>query len=353
MVLAAAVAATFLASGAPLRAADLRILWVQDARGSTRDDTAVNFAEMLEEQMGISSEVFFVGVQPGRVDQLLVAVQRHSFLGVDLVLGLTQSQIRVLEDFKALREISLSQIGFGEFQALALPASGSASGSLRQSQDPGRALGIPIELSLPVVCYDREQLGHLADYSPSILEISYGKVAGRVAMSDPRFDTVGRAVLLSSFMDAGGISGGWELVQQLDSFVDRYAATHWASCEAVAKGSADLGFTQLASAEVIANRWPRLGIQALRDGLFVPVYFAAAMQEPAAEEWVIEKVLNWLAHDYLSREFDALRSVAERENLDYSVETVMKLSSALDYFPTADLVNEWSARYDFKSERRE
>jgi hypothetical protein len=302
---------------------EVRILWpTTQLEGEAQ--VIETMGRRIREETGIQIIFEVVEVRPGRQDELIRAVERARYSGVELVFGLTRSQVLWLEGegLSAVRETHLGKNRYRSLQVL----------SSRYSSSDPRVLGVPISLSLPIICVRRDSPLAEFDQGLAISTIAFKGVARRISIPDPRIDTVGLSVLLSSFLEGEGTSGGWEIFSALDRNVKFYPPNFVEACEAVAEQQADLGFTMLGIEEFARKKWPQIKLLALDRAIPVPVYFASRVDngsEPASVPAL--QVLRWLSDsglDYAARE---LENSAPRDFRLNTRETLYH-ASQLNYF---------------------
>ncbi len=176
-----------LAAGHGVRAQEgVRILWLRDL------DRAEETVAELQESTGIPIEILFYGLRTGSAEEVIIAVKRAITRDkVDLIFGLTLFDVEVLAGNRMLGAIPLRQTGVRRSRALYV------TGSLRDPDgDPDIVRAVPLTLSAPMLCYDRERVGYLEDIRPSVIELAYGKLSQSLAVPDPRYDGRACSVLI-------------------------------------------------------------------------------------------------------------------------------------------------------------
>ncbi|HSF96610.1 MAG TPA: hypothetical protein VLA52_16410 [Thermohalobaculum sp.] len=325
----------------------VRVLWLLRSSAGA-EETAI----ALQNEAGVPVDISFADVRAGSPEDIIIAAKRAiAFDEADLIFGLSLFDIEVLGGNQMLRQIPLKSLGTERSRSLFVTESlrGVARGSERDAES---ALALPLSLSAPMLCFDRDRTGFLGDFRPGIVELAYGKISQRLAFPDPRYDSAGRSALVSIFSASGGVNEGWYLFEELDRSIKQYSPNAYRACLDVVDGQAEVGFSSLVVADLLEGKAPRLGFQILDQAALVPVSFAAALDNgrPELSDTATE-VLRWLLGVGLDRQLDALQRQLESRGMRYDVWQMAKPQGAMEYLPGEQLVNEWSARYDYKSGR--
>lgn len=345
------LAATILAlAAAGARSAEpVRILWIQYL-GAAPEAPGAGLPGEIAEATGLEVRLEVIREVPPMGGEALFLAEKAAYGGFDLVFGLTLADVDPLARNGLIGEVPLKALGPPRSRALYV-SDPVRETPTRRAYDPDNVLAVPLEVSAPLVCYDREAAGHVEKFETSVELLAYGKLSQRLAMPDPRRDPVGRAVLLSAFAAAGGVREGWSLVEQLDRVVELYTPGAFEACRAVEEGRAEIGFTSLHFAELV-RREPRLGLRPLAGGALVPIHFAAALSRKGAPPGdAAARVLRWVVEHHVGRQLDLIARRLAREGLDSDIHARAAPEGVYEYLPVEDLVGEWSARYDFRAQQ--
>jgi hypothetical protein len=297
--------------------------------------------------------------QDGRVQVLIREVRQVSelFLVVrdalerdraDLIFGLTLSQVQLLATQSLLQPIAGREIETKFSRYLYVSPSAKANSRLFSSD---QIIAAPINVTFAAVCYDKRnvQVARMMERQKlSIEDIATGRDIARVAFPDPRFDPVGRAVLLSAFLNLN-VHSGWSLIEALDAKVDSYARSYSPSCSEVDSESkekrVDVAFTTVDTAAELRLRNPLLGSALLSDAIPVSDLFAAVLRNrPSIDSSVdvaVTRVFAQLTGTLLERQKVALLP-------NFSLDWLYGFERGVAY-RTGQTVDEWAARYDNKS----
>jgi len=218
LLLAATVLA--LAAGGARAAEPVRILWIQYL-GAGPEAPGRGLPAEIAEATGLEVRLEVLRDVPPMGGEALFIAEKAAYGGFDLVFGLTLEDVDLLAQSGLIGEVPLERLGPRLSRALYVSDPVRVTPT-RRPYDPDSVLGVPLEVSAPLICYDREAAGHVEKFETSIELLAYGKLSRRLAMPDPRRDAVGRAALLSAFDAAGGVREGWSLVEQLDRAVEVY-----------------------------------------------------------------------------------------------------------------------------------
>ena len=316
----------------------LTVLWLKDSSSLNDDDRYL--IERITDETGVQIDVKVIfSPAPGWDDYGLFQAVKEAWSGnAGLIFGLSKQQVLFLgREIRTLREWSSSQ---ADISSLAVHADHAKS-----FEQSAGVWGVPIEVSLPIVCVQAGSFLHKEYDSVQMESMAYGfgNEYQRISVSDPRSDSVGFTVLLTAFLEGKGTRGGWEITDSIDRFVESYPSSHQQTCEAVANGHADIGITMLANQDSLKSKYSTIEFMALDRAMYVPVKFASPLVTDSESE--ADVVLDWLATRGLRRSAALLLTDA---NLDLSYR-IDEYDSKLAHFPVQDVLNDWSTRYGFKA----
>lgn len=320
----------------------VRIFWLVDTEQErTAGERLMRFMTI---KTGVKTDLTFLESPARNQKELYIAIDRARGADGDLIFGLSRQQAQMFQH-RGLSAIKADQLGLNSFRSLQISGSRRVKGTSDAS-----VLGVPIKLSLPIICAGPG--AELAEFgrAVTISQIAYRRMW--VSVADPRRDPVGLSVLLSTFLEGKGPHGGWEIFGSLDRLVDGYPANRRESCERVANGRADLGFALLGDERDIKRKWPEIGFLALDRAMLAPVGFASAVdrrKDGTSDDAL--KVLRWLSDEGVRLAAREVADAARRRGYRVSTDEMLDHAIRLRYFSVSEIVDIWSTRYGFKTYR--
>lgn len=316
---------------------NLRALWIQRADTQEQLQLFLDLARQSDQKIDVEVR------EAKGLSELILAVKSTR---PDLILGLTLSQVQFLANGGFLFAIGSRDIETRFSRSLYVSPS-----NRNATNTPDQIIAAPINVTLAAVCFDRKnpRVSAINENSRFSLEdIATGRGIERVSFPDPRYDPVGRAVLLAAFQTSS-LHSGWSLIELLDVKVDSYTRNYSRDCSEVdttsKANSVDVSFTTFEVAREQTRRNPTLNFLLLRDPILVPNFFAAVGRERSSPDSIVNSAFGRLTNGLLERQLQ-LGTLPDFSSLRGSL---YEGKGTYFYKSSGQIVDEWAARYDSKS----
>ena len=138
---------------ASANAAPVRILWMQTAETRELSRSFADVASGVGADSGRKVEILTSEFASGKISDLYIEIQKSLGKGIELIFGLTLSQVQFLANNGMLRPVPSRDIKLPFSRSLYISASRAGSGSL-DSAGRDEIIATPINVTLPVLCFD-------------------------------------------------------------------------------------------------------------------------------------------------------------------------------------------------------